>query len=100
MIIIVYCYVGITSNQAGIFQVIPKDYKTMTALSRAISKNLLFSHLDDNERRFARHFFLFVGLKNHRIIFNTLATLQKIKKVYCRIPANLQFSSTVEYPRN
>jgi len=31
-------------------KVVPKDYKTMTALSRAISKNLLFSHLDDNER--------------------------------------------------
>lgn len=32
-------------------QVIPKDYKTMTALARAISKNVLFAHLDDNERR-------------------------------------------------
>ena len=32
-------------------QVIPKDYKTMTALAKAISKNVLFSHLDDNERR-------------------------------------------------
>lgn len=33
-------------------QVIPKDYKTMTALAKAISKNVLFAHLDDNERRF------------------------------------------------
>ena len=32
-------------------QVIPKDYKTMTALAKAISKNVLFAHLDDNERR-------------------------------------------------
>nr|XP_051691192.1 cAMP-dependent protein kinase type I-beta regulatory subunit isoform X1 [Oryctolagus cuniculus]XP_051691193.1 cAMP-dependent protein kinase type I-beta regulatory subunit isoform X1 [Oryctolagus cuniculus] len=32
-------------------KVIPKDYKTMTALARAISKNVLFTHLDDNERR-------------------------------------------------
>ncbi|KAB0383351.1 hypothetical protein FD755_005268 [Muntiacus reevesi] len=32
-------------------KVIPKDYKTMTALAKAISKNVLFSHLDDNERR-------------------------------------------------
>lgn len=32
-------------------QVIPKDYKTMTALAKAISKNVLFVHLDDNERR-------------------------------------------------
>ncbi|XP_032460786.1 cAMP-dependent protein kinase type I-beta regulatory subunit isoform X4 [Phocoena sinus] len=31
--------------------VIPKDYKTMTALAKAISKNVLFAHLDDNERR-------------------------------------------------
>ncbi|XP_023388519.1 cAMP-dependent protein kinase type I-beta regulatory subunit [Pteropus vampyrus] len=31
-------------------EVIPKDYKTMTALARAISKNVLFAHLDDNER--------------------------------------------------
>lgn len=32
-------------------QVIPKDYKTMTALAKAISRNVLFAHLDDNERR-------------------------------------------------
>lgn len=32
--------------------VIPKDYKTMTALAKAISKNVLFAHLDDNERRY------------------------------------------------
>ncbi|XP_061667024.1 cAMP-dependent protein kinase type I-alpha regulatory subunit isoform X1 [Syngnathoides biaculeatus] len=31
-------------------QVIPKDYKTMAALAKAIEKNVLFSHLDDNER--------------------------------------------------
>nr|KAG5709510.1 hypothetical protein BaRGS_023192 [Batillaria attramentaria] len=30
--------------------VVPKDYKTMAALSKAIAKNVLFSHLDDNER--------------------------------------------------
>ncbi|TNN74614.1 cAMP-dependent protein kinase type I-alpha regulatory subunit [Liparis tanakae] len=30
--------------------VIPKDYKTMAALAKAIEKNVLFSHLDDNER--------------------------------------------------
>lgn len=28
----------------------PKDYKTMAALSKAIAKNILFSHLDENER--------------------------------------------------
>ncbi|XP_029801628.1 cAMP-dependent protein kinase type I-beta regulatory subunit [Suricata suricatta] len=33
-----------------LLQVIPKDYKTMTALAKAISKNVLFAHLDDNER--------------------------------------------------
>ena len=31
-------------------QVIPKDYKTTAALQRAISNNILFSHLDDDER--------------------------------------------------
>lgn len=31
-------------------KVIPKDYKTMAALSKAISKNVLFSHLDESER--------------------------------------------------
>ena len=35
------------------FKVIPKDYKTMAALAKAIEKNVLFSHLDDNERRYA-----------------------------------------------
>lgn len=34
-----------------ILQVIPKDYKTMAALAKAIEKNVLFAHLDDNERR-------------------------------------------------
>ena len=29
---------------------IPKDYKTMASLSKAIAKNVLFSHLDENER--------------------------------------------------
>ena len=31
-------------------KVIPKDYKTMASLSKAIAKNVLFSHLDENER--------------------------------------------------
>nr|CAH8868646.1 unnamed protein product [Trichobilharzia regenti] len=31
-------------------KVVPKDYKTMTALSKAIAKNVLFSHLDETER--------------------------------------------------
>lgn len=35
---------------AMFFQVVPKDYKTMAALSKAIGKNVLFSHLDENER--------------------------------------------------
>ncbi|XP_042240447.1 cAMP-dependent protein kinase type I regulatory subunit-like isoform X1 [Homarus americanus] len=32
------------------FQVVPKDYKTMAALQKAIGKNVLFAHLDENER--------------------------------------------------
>ncbi|GAB0090277.1 cAMP-dependent protein kinase type I regulatory subunit [Sergentomyia squamirostris] len=31
-------------------KVVPKDYKTMAALSKAIAKNVLFCHLDENER--------------------------------------------------
>lgn len=31
-------------------QVVPKDDKTMAALSKAIEKNVLFAHLDDNQR--------------------------------------------------
>jgi len=29
---------------------VPKDYKTMASLSKAIEKNVLFTHLDDGER--------------------------------------------------
>ncbi|XP_023033107.1 cAMP-dependent protein kinase type I regulatory subunit isoform X2 [Drosophila willistoni] len=31
-------------------KVVPKDYKTMNALSKAIAKNVLFAHLDESER--------------------------------------------------
>nr|XP_045601805.1 cAMP-dependent protein kinase type I regulatory subunit-like isoform X1 [Procambarus clarkii] len=31
-------------------KVVPKDYKTMAALQKAIGKNVLFAHLDENER--------------------------------------------------
>merc|ERR1719495_1476444 len=31
-------------------KVVPKDYKTMASLSKAIAKNVLFSHLDETER--------------------------------------------------
>ncbi|XP_026469120.1 cAMP-dependent protein kinase type I regulatory subunit isoform X1 [Ctenocephalides felis] len=31
-------------------KVVPKDYKTMAALAKAIDRHVLFSHLDDNER--------------------------------------------------
>uniref|UniRef100_A0A8C2Z257 cAMP-dependent protein kinase type I-alpha regulatory subunit n=1 Tax=Cyclopterus lumpus TaxID=8103 RepID=A0A8C2Z257_CYCLU len=31
-------------------KVIPKDYKTMAALAKAMERNVLFAHLDDNER--------------------------------------------------
>ncbi|XP_022660640.1 cAMP-dependent protein kinase regulatory subunit-like isoform X3 [Varroa destructor] len=31
-------------------KVVPKDYKTMAALSKAIEKNVLFSHLDEKEK--------------------------------------------------
>lgn len=39
-----------TDFQLIVLQVVPKDYKTMAALSKAIGKNVLFSHLDENER--------------------------------------------------
>ncbi len=31
-------------------KVVPKDYKTMAALTKALEKNVLFAHLDENER--------------------------------------------------
>ncbi|XP_008328754.1 cAMP-dependent protein kinase type I-alpha regulatory subunit [Cynoglossus semilaevis] len=31
-------------------KVVPKDYKSMAALGKAMEKNVLFAHLDDNER--------------------------------------------------
>ena len=31
-------------------KVVPKDYKTMASLSKAIARNILFNHLDENER--------------------------------------------------
>lgn len=41
----------LTERLLSVFQVVPKDYKTMAALHKAISKNILFSHLDEGERR-------------------------------------------------
>jgi len=35
---------------AYVKKVVPKDFKTMASLSKAIAKNVLFSHLDENER--------------------------------------------------
>lgn len=32
-------------------KVIPKDYTNMAALAKAMERNVLFAHLDDNERR-------------------------------------------------
>lgn len=34
----------------SVLQVIPKDYKTTAALQKAIERNLLFSHLEDDEK--------------------------------------------------
>ena len=33
-----------------LFQVVPKDSRTMDSLAKAAGKNVLFSHLDENER--------------------------------------------------
>lgn len=46
----VWCHSGESCVLSSV-KVIPKDYKTMAALAKAIEKNVLFSHLDDNERR-------------------------------------------------
>ena len=40
----------LTPLRPSLRHVVPKDYKTMAALSKAIAKNVLFSHLDENER--------------------------------------------------
>jgi len=31
-------------------QVVPKDFKTTEALKKAVENNILFTHLDDNEK--------------------------------------------------
>ena len=42
----------ITEEDASSYvkKVVPKDYKTMASLSKAIARNILFSQLDENER--------------------------------------------------
>jgi len=42
----------ITEEDASSYvkKVVPKDYKTMASLSKAIAMNILFNHLDENER--------------------------------------------------
>ena len=47
-----YIYLSLCTCIDVLLQVVPKDYKTMAALSKAISSNVLFSHLDENERRY------------------------------------------------
>lgn len=44
--VIIHMYTSVS-----MIQVIPKDYKTTQALQAAIAKNILFSHLEDDERR-------------------------------------------------
>ena len=43
---------------------VPKDYKTMAALEKAIEKNILFSHLDDDERRYLYYTCLRYGVQS------------------------------------
>ena len=38
------------SMSRTLFQVVPKDSRTMDSLAKAAGKNVLFSHLDENER--------------------------------------------------
>lgn len=35
----------------NLLQVIPKDYKTTAALAKSMERNVLFAHLDNNEKR-------------------------------------------------
>ncbi|CAF1195393.1 unnamed protein product [Rotaria sordida] len=41
---------GTTGTTPYVREIVQKDYATMCALSEAIKKNILFSHLDENER--------------------------------------------------
>ena len=41
---------GVTIMSRTLFQVVPKDSRTMDSLAKAAGKNVLFSHLDENER--------------------------------------------------
>lgn len=51
MVCIQHCIYSLSHPPPCVFQVIPKDYKTTQALQAAIAKNILFSHLEDDERR-------------------------------------------------
>lgn len=81
----------------------PKDYKTTAALSRAISKNVLFSHLDENERRYWKYslpqrvFFVCVKITDSNRMLNCKSFLKedvlaawfiwKIIKNFCPLTA-------------
>ena len=43
-------HMNVLSLFVSSLQVIPKDYKTTAALQKAIKRNLLFSHLEDDEK--------------------------------------------------
>ena len=43
-------HMNVLSQFVSSLQVIPKDYKTTAALQKAIKRNLLFSHLEDDEK--------------------------------------------------
>lgn len=74
-----------------LLKVIPKDYKTMAALAKAIEKNVLFSHLDDNERR--QEFILFKHLYLEAILRisgrNCFSFSPTQWYIWCHVPCHL-----------
>lgn len=78
-------------------QVIPKDYKTMTALAKAISKNVLFAHLDDNERRYRSITLSSPGLMIHLHIISLVCVCIRMRAGVC-VDELLSSSSWVHCP--
>lgn len=54
---------------------VPKDYKSMAALGKAMEKNVLFAHLDDNERRWVQQtsHFIFCNLAESSLLRSSSA---------------------------
>lgn len=61
-------------------QVIPKDFKTTEALKKAVENNILFTHLDDNEKAlvvmFVHALRFIIHIVGYRDIFDAMFSVK------------------------